>query len=101
MRLQIMYNKLALEDVLAEGKTEDEFNQLVVATQEHLMAAIREHRDVLLAESDWTGAADAPITDEQRAAWQTYRQALRDFPATVSFESSFTMNDGSFPQKPE
>ena len=40
---------------------------------------MRLHRDRLLKESDWTQVADAPV-DQQ--AWATYRQALRDFPAT-------------------
>ena len=40
---------------------------------------LRLHRDRLLAESDWTQVADAPV---DREAWATYRQALRDFPAT-------------------
>ena len=40
---------------------------------------MRNHRDRLLVESDWTQVADAPV-DQQ--AWATYRQALRDFPAT-------------------
>jgi hypothetical protein len=40
---------------------------------------MRMHRDRLLAESDWTQVADSPV---DREAWATYRQALRDFPAT-------------------
>lgn len=40
---------------------------------------MRHHRDRLLAESDWTQVADALV---DRQAWATYRQALRDFPAT-------------------
>ena len=40
---------------------------------------MRLHRDRLLKESDWAMATDAP-TD--KTAWATYRQALRDFPAT-------------------
>jgi hypothetical protein len=42
-------------------------------------AIMRNHRNRLLAESDWAMTSDAP-TDKQ--AWATYRQALRDFPAT-------------------
>ena len=42
-------------------------------------ASMRRQRDLLLAASDWTQTADAPV-DKQ--AWATYRQALRDFPAT-------------------
>ena len=40
---------------------------------------MRLRRDALLAASDWTQVADAPV---DRAAWAAYRQALRDFPAT-------------------
>jgi hypothetical protein len=40
---------------------------------------LRIHRDRLLAASDWTQVADAPV-DQQ--AWAVYRQQLRDFPAT-------------------
>ena len=45
-------------------------------------AVMRWHRDAWLAASDWTQTLDAPLTDEQRAAWATYRQQLRDAPAT-------------------
>ena len=44
-----------------------------------LTARMRVHRDRLLAASDWTQTADAPV---DKAAWAAYRQALRDFPAT-------------------
>lgn len=35
-------------------------------------------RNNLLAESDWTQLADVTLTDEAKAAWLEYRQALRD-----------------------
>jgi len=38
---------------------------------------IRRERDALLAASDWTQVADAPVDS---AAWAVYRQALRDVP---------------------
>jgi hypothetical protein len=40
---------------------------------------VRNERNRLLAASDWTQVADAPV---DREAWATYRQQLRDFPAT-------------------
>ena len=43
---------------------------------------MRNHRNRLLAESDWSQMADSPLSDAQRQAWATYRQALRDFPST-------------------
>lgn len=51
-------------------------------------AEARTQRDAKLAESDWTQVADAPV---DKAAWATYRQALRDitkqdgFPVNVEF----------------
>jgi hypothetical protein len=41
---------------------------------------MRAYRDRLLASCDWTQAADDPTGNA--AAWATYRQQLRDFPAT-------------------
>lgn len=43
---------------------------------------MRAHRDMFLQSSDWTQFNDSPLTAEQKEAWATYRQALRDFPAT-------------------
>jgi hypothetical protein len=40
-------------------------------------------RDQKLFECDWTQIADAPLTEEQKTAWGTYRQALRDLPANT------------------
>jgi hypothetical protein len=47
--------------------------------QENYAEIMRAVRDQLLAQSDWAMAADAP-TD--KTAWASYRQALRDYPAT-------------------
>ena len=44
-----------------------------------LTSRMRYQRDILLAASDWAVLPDAP-TDKQ--AWETYRQQLRDFPAS-------------------
>lgn len=43
---------------------------------------IRGKRAILLGRCDWTQTADAPLTNEQKTAWATYRQALRDLPET-------------------
>lgn len=49
-------------------------------TEEEAWTAIRSRRDALLTACDWTQIPDAPLAEEERAAWQTYRQALRDIP---------------------
>ena len=42
---------------------------------------MRAQRGRFLAGSDWTQLSDNGLSDEQRAAWAVYRQALRDAPA--------------------
>lgn len=39
---------------------------------------IRNQRNILLAETDYTQLPDAPITEESKLEFQTYRQALRN-----------------------
>lgn len=41
---------------------------------------IRATRNQLLTACDWTILPDSPLTTEQKAAWLTYRQDLRDIP---------------------
>ena len=43
---------------------------------------LRKKRDQLLAESDIKVLPDSPMTDSKRNEWKTYRQALRDLPAS-------------------
>lgn len=49
---------------------------------------VREERDSLLTACDWTQIPDGPLMDEQRAAWTTYRQALRDVPGQAGFPAT-------------
>jgi hypothetical protein len=46
---------------------------------EWILERVRNWRNAKLIESDWTQLADAPV---DKAAWATYRQALRDLPAS-------------------
>jgi hypothetical protein len=48
------------------------------ATNEQKWEQIKLWRNARLASSDWTQLPDAPV---DKAAWATYRQALRDLPA--------------------
>ena len=56
------------------------------------MTAIRNHRNNLLTETDWMGFSDVIISD----AWKTYRQELRDIPASNTIYENVT-----WPTKPE
>jgi hypothetical protein len=48
-------------------------------SDELYLIRMRYWRDGELARTDWTQVADAPV---DQAAWATYRQALRDLPAS-------------------
>jgi len=45
---------------------------------------LKNRRDNLLFQSDWTQLPDAPITSEEKAAWAKYRQELRDIPSKIT-----------------
>ena len=67
------YTKWSVADMSAEA----------IATKDAEQAAsMRKQRDDKLAECDWTQVNDAPVN---KAAWATYRQALRDVTAQSGF----------------
>lgn len=46
------------------------------------LADLRRQRDALLSETDWVVVRSSELGTELAAEWKTYRQALRDLPAT-------------------
>jgi len=54
----------------------------IQAAKDSAMAQLRATRNSLLTACDWTQIPDCTIS--KKTEWATYRQALRDFPATVS-----------------
>lgn len=44
---------------------------------------LRQHRDYLLASTDWTQLSDNNLTDEQKLLYAEYRQKLRDLPSNI------------------
>ena len=71
---------------LAAGNTPDPADPI------DYMGNLRAERDAKLTASDWTQLSDAPV---DKAAWVTYRQALRDLPANTPDPSN-----PSWPQEP-
>jgi len=63
-------------------KVEDKTAEEIAADIASKAAQVRAQRDRLLTASDWTQVADAPV---DKAAWVTYRQALRDLPEQEGF----------------
>jgi hypothetical protein len=52
---------------------------------------VLELRLAKLYQSDWTQGIDSPLTDEKKAEWITYRQALRDItiPSDLALPTDF------------
>ena len=62
---------------------------------------LRVERDILLKACDWTQIIDVSLANKDE--WLTYRQALRDLPATspnVITDVGGNLIDVEFPQKP-
>ena len=55
--------------------------ELIKINNAEPMRRLREERDRLLVETDWMSNPDSPAISD---AWKTYRQALRDLPASTT-----------------
>ena len=51
-------------------------------------AQVRAQRDAMIAETDYLMMSDYPISEEDKALVETYRQALRDIPEQEGFPSN-------------
>lgn len=50
----------------------------------------RRKRDAMLSACDWTQGADSPLDATTKAAWATYRTALRNVPQQSGFPGSIS-----------
>ena len=64
--------KVAVADLTAEE---------IQSAKDSAMAQIRGQRNQLLKDCDWTQISDSTA---DKAAWATYRQALRDLPSSIT-----------------
>lgn len=61
----------------------------------------RDERDKKLKDTDWCVLPDAPVDDTYLQAMKTYRQELRDFPATIDFDTIEDISTISWPVEPQ
>ena len=76
-----------------EGNEEAWRDLAIAREREERAGEIREERNRLLQESDWTQMPDAPLCEEEKKAWAAYRKALRDLPESEGFP-----DEVSFPE---
>ena len=61
--------------------------EIPAPTTEEVAAQVRSQRDALIAQTDYLMMSDYPISAEDKALVETYRQALRDIPEQEGFPS--------------
>ena len=66
---------------------------------DNILEILRNKRNELLKQSDWTQMNDCPLSDSKKQEWATYRQLLRDLPSTN--QSVNNIADVIFPSMPE
>ena len=75
------YSGLEWLDSVETKPTETEINNKISELDAaEAMSLLRLERNLRLAETDWRASSDLTLSD----AWKTYRQALRDLPASAS-----------------
>ena len=75
------YSGLEWFDSNQTKPTETEINSKISELNNaEAMKLLRIERDVRIAKTDWRASSDLTLTD----AWKTYRQALRDLPASAT-----------------
>ena len=85
------YSDIEWLDKTETMPTEDEINAKIAELETAEPARlVREIRDRLLAESDWTQNRDVVLLND--TTWKQYRQDLRDLPASASFTPKLNSN---------
>ena len=99
------YSDIEWLDKTETKPTEDEVNAKIAELETAEPARqVREIRDRLLAESDWTQNRDVVLLND--ITWKRYRQDLRDLPASASFtpkldsNGNLDMSSVTWPLKP-
>ncbi len=68
------------------------------------MEALRLERNSRLDDCDWTRMDDNGLSSSEKTEWATYRQALRDLPAsanpTINIDGQLILSSVNWPTKP-
>ena len=75
------YDKLVWLDSDTKPTEAEIDAELIKINDAEPMRRLREERDRLLVETDWMSNSDSPAISD---VWKTYRQSLRDLPASTT-----------------
>ena len=99
------YERLVWQDESQTKPTEDEVNAKVTElVNAYPMKLLRDNRDRLILQTDWRIVMAKETGTNIPAAWKTYRQALRDLPASstpkLNSEDNLDMSSVTWPTPP-
>ena len=99
------YSRLTWLDKNQTKPTEDEINTKIAELKsEEPYRLLREKRNKLIAETDWTQLKDIDLDFIRERNWKNYRQALRDLPANsnpkLNSNGDLDMSSVTWPDKP-
>ena len=99
------YSGLEWLDEIETKPTEDELNAKIAELEAaEPFRLLREERNKLIAETDWTQLKDISLDSIREKNWKEYRQALRDLPngSTPKLDSNggLDMSSVTWPDKP-
>ena len=99
------YSRLTWLDETQTKPTEDEINAKIAELEAaEPMKLLREERNKLIAETDWTQLKDIDLDIIRERNWKNYRQALRDLPAKsnpkLTESGQLDMSSVNWPDKP-
>ena len=99
------YERLVWQDESQTKPTEDEVNAKVTElVNAYPMKLLRDNRDRLILQTDWRIVMAKETGTNIPAAWKTYRQALRDLPASstpkLDSDDNLDMSSVTWPTPP-
>ena len=77
-------------------KENNETHVLEVAdTPEEFLIVLRQHRNVMLSQSDWRIMPDSPLSEIEKTEWMNYRSYLRNLTdhVTLPLSNAVEIND--------
>ena len=87
--------ELTADEIAAIAAQEQTWND---GAFDRAMADLRQRRNQLLAETDWTVLQDNPLTPAKRSEWMVYRTELRNI--TQGLNTVEDINNIDYPDKP-
>ena len=99
------YSGIEWRDTVNTKPTEEQVTAKIAEIKaEEPMILLRDERNILLAQSDWTQLKDIDLDIIRERNWKNYRQALRDLPSKsipkLNDNGDLDMSSINWPDKP-